>query len=417
MSNKTDHHAVSADEEFYYEETVVEHVDNRRRRTILATILVALLFLLMGTTWFVLKINTPTAAPSVAELPSGVSWVRSIYTWGTTANTLLRGPVDDAVAPDGTIWVATNKQIIAGFTPDGRPKRVIMPVQGKGRGQVIALEGIAVSETGDVYVADFGRNAVLVFSAQGAFLREWPVELPNELYVRNGKVTVVTSGGVKVFDLQGKEIASWGKRGRGEENFDLPHGVYVGADGTTFVSDTQNARIRAYTPEGRLLWTRGKTRTTDKLAKTTDASVTINGVAQSLELPAGMTMDSNGRLIVVDPFKFEALVLNPKNGQILARYGDFGDKDGQFAYPTGISYDPQRDTFAVADTANNRIQVIRLPGTGGSLLKRGIAGATDRPWWLCLIPLILIMLAIVLRLTKRRNRAARQDDVQDSQDA
>ena len=72
MSNKTDHHAVSADEEFYYEETVVEHVDNRRRRTILATILVALLFLLMGTTWFVLKINTPTSAPSAADLPPGM---------------------------------------------------------------------------------------------------------------------------------------------------------------------------------------------------------------------------------------------------------------------------------------------------------------------------------------------------------
>src|SRR5580698_9716947 len=36
-------------------------------------------------------------------------------------------------------------------------------------------------------------------------------------------------------------------------------------------------------------------------------------------------------------------------------------------YPTGIAYDKTRDWFAVADTSNNRVQIIRLPGTGGGV--------------------------------------------------
>lgn len=408
MPNDPESGRIVPTEDGYYEETVVEYVDNRRSRNVLIAVLVVLVLLLAGVTWFVVKLNRPVSAPNASEMPPGVQWVRSIYAWGTTSDTLLNGPVDTAIAPDGTIWVSTNKQFIAGFSPDGRPRRVIAPTYGKSPGQVVAFEGIAVGENGDVYACDFGRNVIMVFTSQGRYLREWPVELPNEIYVRGGKAVVVTLSGVKVFDLNGKKLTEWGTRGKGEANFDVPHGVFVDSSGRIYVSDTQNKRIRAYTGEGRLLWTRGG-KEVSSLAESThtqEPTLTINGVPQNVELPAGMTMDGRGRLAVVDPFGFDILMLDPANGHIVARYGEFGAQDGQFAYPTGISYDPSRDHFAVADTANNRVQIIRLPNTGGNALAVVLTGVGDSPWWICLFPLILLLIAVILMVRRRQRRRA-----------
>ncbi len=391
----------------YYEERVVEGVDNRRTRTILSVFIALLILLLVGVGWFVVKLNSPVKAPSVAELPEGVSWIRSIYAWGTTSDTLLRGPVDVAVAPNGTIWTVTNKQIIAGFDPDGRASGLIAPIAGKGKGQVVSFEGLTVADNGEIYVADFGRKVIMVFSAGGQYVREFPTDdLPNEVYVRGDTVAIATISGVEVRTTTGKLLNKWGKRGSGDIGIDGAHGILIGADGTVYLSDTSNTRVRAFTPAGRPLWTREGTR---RGVSNAPAEVEkIAGVSQSLQLPAGMTMDGRGRLLVVDPFEFQILALDTKNGHITARYGEFGEKDGKFAYPTGIAYDRERDTIMIADTSNDRVQIIRLPGTGGSAIRRFRASFFDQPVWLCLFPLALLVFALIVFL-RRRAQSARDD--------
>ena len=400
----------------YFEERVVEDVDNRRTRTILAVFIMLLILLLVGVGWFVVRMNKPAKAPVTAELPEGVDWIRSIYAWGTTASTLLRGPVDVAVSPSGTIWTVTNKQVIAGFDPDGRVAGLITPVAGKGKGQVVSFEGLAVADNGDIYVTDFGRKVIMVFSSGGQYLREFPTDdLPNEVYVRGDKVAIATISGVEVRTTTGKLLNKWGKRGSGDIGIDGAHGIFIGTDGTVYVSDTSNARIRAFTPAGRPLWTRsGVRKGTDKAAPTAEK---IRGISQGLQLPAGMAMDDSGRLLVVDPFEFQILALNAKNGQIVARYGEFGQSDGKFAYPTGIAYDRQRDTVMVADTANNRVQIIRLPSTGGSAVRRFRASFFDQPLWLCIFPLALLLIALVMFLRRRARSASNESTAKNASQA
>lgn len=400
-----------AEDREYYEERVVEGVDNRRTRTILSVFIALLILLLVGVGWFVVKLNNPVKAPLATELPEGVDWVRSIYAWGTTSKTLFRGPVDVAVAPNGTIWTVTNKQVIAGFAPDGRASGLIAPIAGKGKGQVVSFEGLTVADNGEIYVADFGRKVIMVFSAGGQYVREFPTDdLPTELYVRGDKVAIATISGVEVRTTSGKLLNKWGKRGSGDIGIDGAHGILIGADGTVYLSDTNNARVRAFTPAGRPLWTRGGTR---RGVGNAAAEVTKTaGVSQSLQIPTGMTMDESGRLLVVDPFEFQILALDTKNGRITARYGEFGTTDGKFAYPTGIAYDRQRGTVMVADTANDRVQIIRLPGTGGSAIRRFRASFFDQPVWLCLFPLALLVIASVVFL-RRRSRSARSDSRSD----
>lgn len=382
-------------------ETVVEYVDVSRQRRILGALLVVLVILLGITGWFLIKLVQPPGAPDAAQLPNGITWVRSIYAYGKGVENMLNGPVDVAVGPDGTIWTISAKHTIVAFTPEGRPVRVIRSQDGTATGQVKALEGITVAEDGTLYLADYGANKIIAMDPTGRFLREWGVQLPNEVAERDGKVAVVAAYGMGVFDTQGTLLAKWGGRGQTEDKFDLPHGVAIAGDGTIYVSDTQNRRVKAYTQDGRLLWTLGKP-LKGAVGTATAEAEPANGVSQTLQLPAGMTLDGRGRICLVDPFLFEIVVIDPSTHQIVERYGENGTADGVFGYPTGIAYDARRDWFVVADTANNRLQIVRLPGTGGSEAIRLITRSLDGPIWLCATPLALLVLAAWLVVVRRR---------------
>lgn len=394
----------------YYEETVVEYVDNKRTRRVLAAVLVLLFLLLLSIGFFVYKITKPVGMPNGNSVPTGITWIRSLYSFGAGPEQQIYSPSDTAIAPDGTIWTLSKKRYIVGFGPDGQVRHVIVPPLGYSKGQVTSLEGIAVGDDGSVYVTDFARNVIMVFAPNGTFLREWGVQLPNVIAVRGNRLVVAAANGMGLFDTQGNLLAKWGGRGTGDTEFDLPHGVAIGPDGSIYVSDTQNRRVKAYDQSGRLLWIKADNTGTKGLMANEASSAVIGGVSQALSLPAGMTIDGAGRLLVVDPFSFEILVLDPaKKGVITARYGQEGQADGNFAYPTGIAFDGTRGTLAIADTANNRVQIIRIPGTGGSAIGRVWTSLTDTPIWLCLVPFVLLVLAIVLWMRRRRADQADAD--------
>ena len=53
-------------------------------------------------------------------------------------------------------------------------------------------------------------------------------------------------------------VFEFGTRGQGEEQFDYPTGVHIDEQGFVYVADTQNRRVRKYTPSGRMEWEVGK---------------------------------------------------------------------------------------------------------------------------------------------------------------
>jgi len=82
-------------------------------------------------------------------------------------------------------------------------------------------KGIALGPTGDIYVADTQNHAIRVIRKQ------------------TGIVEAVIGDGV---EGDGPDAAPLGCR------LDDPHGVYVGADGTVYVGDSENHRVRALAP-------------------------------------------------------------------------------------------------------------------------------------------------------------------------
>lgn len=388
----------------YVTETVVEEVDNSRRRRILAAVLILLILALGVAGYFVTVMAKPAGAPKASLTPDGVEWIRSIYAWGKTPQTMLNNPVDAAVAPDGTIWTVSDKTTLVGFNANGTPKKVVAFTRGGKEGTVNSLEGMDVGPDGLIYLADYGNSKIVVVDENGRIQREIGVELPIEVAVNGDRIAVAAASGVAVLETDGTLIAKWGARGNRAGEFDLPHGIAWGADGNIYVSDTNNKRLKVYSPAGRPRWIYPKDRAFAKRTGLSTSAAPKGEKASGLQIPAGMTVDSAGRVVLVDPFEFRAISIDASGKKLGEGWGDYGRRDGMFAYPTGISYDKSRDYYVVADTANNRLQIVRFPGSGGNAVAGDLRRAFDGPIWLFALPFLFLLAALLIPFLRRRRR-------------
>ncbi len=420
---------------YEYIEEVVEYRDTRKLRILLITVLTILVLLLATLSYVVL---TSSSGKGGAAKPTGSNemvWVRSIYGWGTGEDQHLITPNSVAVGPDGLIWTNSRNRYAVAFNPDGSFDRVLMsnpstatssatsegvspdePQAGgadslspMGQGQnktpggaVAAVFSLDVDADNNLYIGDDSRKNVLKFTPEGKLEQGWNIPGLVKLAANDSRVAVIGKGNIGVFAQDtGAPVFGFGTRGQGAEQFDLPVGVHIDEAGNVYVADTQNQRVRKYGPSGRLLWDAG-TVPDRKNPKTHDAR---NAEASKgiFELPTGVTVDGNGRVVVVDAFKYQIIVLDGETGKKLADYGEYGPADGQFTNPSAITYDADRDYFIVADTDNNRLQVVRIPGSSAAPVQSVIRRAFDRPVWiLCLPFLVLLIAALVTALVSRR---------------
>lgn len=365
-----------------------------RRRTVLALVLVLLVLLLVTLVAFIARLSTPMGAPKSGDTTAGMEWVRSIYGWGKGEGQQLYGPTDVSFGPDGTVWVNDPQRFqLVGFNPDGSYKTIIH----KGPGYMMP-QAFDVSDDNEVYIADFKSLKIRVFSADNKELRSWDTSMPMEVAVAGDKVLVGQRDGVAVYDKQGALILKWGTRGNAKDQYDVVRGTAIGPDGSYYVSDTQNHRLKAFSASGKLKWVY-PTEAQFKAWASDDAKSAKS--KKPFQIPTGMTFDAAGRLVLVDPFEFKIMIINPATGKVVSSYGEYGETDGKLGYPTSVDYDAGRDWYAVADTANNRVQLFRIDGSGGSPLT-ALARASVGPVWVCGIPLFLLLLAVALMVMRRR---------------
>jgi DNA-binding beta-propeller fold protein YncE len=126
---------------------------------------------------------------------------------------------------------------------------------------------VAVDGGGDVYVTDSRNHRVQKFTSTGGYLTQWgsygdgdgQFELPEGVAVNDsGNVYVVDSdmmpGGyhhrIQTFTGTGAYLTRWGGYGHGNGEFWFPEGVAPNTTGSILVADFYNSRIQEFTSRG-----------------------------------------------------------------------------------------------------------------------------------------------------------------------
>jgi NHL repeat-containing protein len=167
-------------------------------------------------------------------------------------------PTNIAVAPNGDLFVSDGygNARVHHFSPDGRLVRS-WGEPGTGPGQFKISHGICVLPDGRVLVCDRENDRVQVFTAEGAFLAEWPAQRPTELIFHDGllylselwwvkgqkkgngeEVTKDEYGRISILDTSGKVLARYGGGAPNTAgNFTAPHGMAVDSRGDVYVAE------------------------------------------------------------------------------------------------------------------------------------------------------------------------------------
>lgn len=208
--------------------------------------------------------------------------------------------------------------------------------------------GLRIDRADNVWVTDIGHHMVFKFSPQGKLLLalgqvdkpgagedqfNQPTDIAfgaeGEIYVSDG----YGNSRVMKFSPQGKFLAQWGVRGKGNGEFHLPHSIVLDSKGRVLVGDRENNRIQVFDAEGTFLeaWP---------------------GFA-----PFGMEFDSQGTLFVADG-RANAILQVDSSGRVIGSFGRKGDGPGEFRLPHMLAADADGHLF-IAEVDGKRLQELR----------------------------------------------------------
>lgn len=159
-------------------------------------------------------------------------------------------------------------------------------------------------------------------------------------------------------------------QGDGPNQLDIPRGVLVGPDGTIYVSDHSNARVQM--------------RTVDANGEL-EATVTIaggNGVgadADQLKQPYGLALDADGSLYIADTgnHRVQRITFDdqgvPQGAETVAGGLGAGSDSLHLHYPRGIDIGADGSLY-IADATNHRVQLVTFDSAGAPQPAVTIAG-------------------------------------------
>lgn len=212
--------------------------------------------------------------------------------------------------------------------------------------------GLALGDSGQVFVTDSALRKVFVVTAQASFAAE--VDLQAELRQPTGiaadkagpSLWIVDTGmhRIQQFGPHGRAIATIGRRGDGDGEFNYPTLLWRDAKGSMYVSDSMNFRVQIFDARGSFI---------GKFGRHGDG---IGDLARH----KGVATDSRGHVYVVDGM-LHAMQVFDHAGRLLIAVGGLGSDNGEFRSPAGLFIAPD-DTIYVADAYNRRVQVFRYVG-------------------------------------------------------
>ena len=168
----------------------------------------------------------------------------------------------------------------------------------------------------------------------------------------NGQIVVAEYGGhcISILSQDGEKIKTFGTLGSGCGEFLHPRGVTIDKDGNILVVDGWNHRIQKFTADGQFLTSVG----------TKGCGPLEFGSSSISSTPAGIGISERNRIYVCDRYNHRVQILNA-DLTFHSSFGRRGSADGQFQYLKDVAFDGTGDVY-IADCGNHRIQVFTEDG-------------------------------------------------------
>jgi len=173
---------------------------------------------------------------------------------------------------------------------------------------------IEIDEDGTKYVADTGRNQILVFDRDDEFVRAIGTSgqfRPTDMLVDGDELYVVDIQGHRIVVLDkntDEELFAFGKPGSDDDSLFHPTNIAMGPNKHLYVSDTTNFRVQEFTTDGLFVKSYG---------------AGVGTAPGSFARPKGVAVDREGRVYVVDA-AFERIQVFDDQGRLLMYFGEPG---------------------------------------------------------------------------------------------
>lgn len=187
-----------------------------------------------------------------------------------------------------------------------------------------APRGLAVDRNGNLYAVDTRNGRVVVFDAEGRFLRTFGTPNPSNDPNVVGELGVLRE----------------------------PWGIAVDQDGLIFVADTWHHRVQVFANDGTPL--RGWGFFEQAIPEVVGSAVGFYG-------PRDIKVDSVGRVFVADTGNKRVRVYD-REGNLLYDIGRRGTEAGALFEPVGLAINERTNELFVASTWNRRVDVFTLEG-------------------------------------------------------
>ena len=214
---------------------------------------------------------------------------------------------------------------------------------------------VAVSPTGEGYVADFLLDRIVRVAADGSISGGWgrhgtgpgEFDAPSGVAVRGQYVYVADfyNHRVQKFTLEGRFVAQWGGEGRGNGRFHYPTDVAVGPRGHVYVADAYNHRVQRFTSDGAYLNKWGGT-----------GYGLSGGWPGWFRLAKAVSVDPAGAVYVADAFNHRVQKFG-REGELV---GVWEPQRGEAAvrYPAGLATDGRGGLY-VSDFFKNNLSKLQ----------------------------------------------------------
>lgn len=265
---------------------------------------------------------------------------------GRADRALLNFPTAVAVDKAGNLYIADTmnhriRRVEAGTGLITSIAGVGQPRYGGDGGPAVAAglnepAALAVSESGTLYIADQSNNRVRAIDLSTGLIR--------------------TVAGIGLASYNGDGIPAT------EAALAGPSGLALGKDGTLFIADTFNGRIRAVDAAT------GMINTVAGDGGDYRYQGAVEPPSSSLSRPSGIAVDTEGNILLTDSDNHLIRRWNRSTGRLdrlagvgVANYGGDGGTalEASVNYPFGVAVDCDGHLF-VADTFNHRIREIVL---------------------------------------------------------